>query len=247
VDTNSPGIGQVHVWRASLDLEPTPLAALAKTLSADEMERADRFYFTRDRQRFIAGRGLLRQILAEYLRSHPAQLRFTYNDYGKPDLVQSGHADALRFNLSHTNGIAVLALSRERQVGIDIETLRDDLGLLEIADNFFSRDELSRLRALPAYLQCHAFLKCWVSKEAYIKARGMGLSIPLDSFDVALNPGSPAELLATIDPSDLQKWKLEDLAVGDSYIAAIAAEGKDWIVQQRDWNGADALNCADAL
>lgn len=236
MDVLRRAIGQVHVWHASLDLEPAVFRHLENTLSVDERQRASRFYFPRDRRRFVAGRGLLRDVLARYTNSHPAELHFTYNDYGKPQLHQSERANAIRFNLSHSKGIIVLAVSRERNVGIDIETLRGDTSILDVADSFFSRNEVLRLHALPTHLRCEAFYRCWVRKEAYIKARGMGLSIPLHSFEVSLSPGSPAELLASTEPSDVSAWKLENLEVDAGYVAAVAAEGKDWTLGQRDWN-----------
>jgi len=236
MDIFNRAIGHVHVWHTRLDLEPAMLYRLESTLSADEKQRASQFYFPRDRRRFVAGRGLVRDILARYTDADPAELQFTYNDYGKPRLRQLGRADAIRFNLSHSNEIGVLAVSRERDVGIDIETLRGDTSILDVADSFFSRNEVLRLFALPKHLRCEAFYRCWVRKEAYIKARGMGLSIPLHSFEVSLSPGFPAELLASTEPSDVSAWKLENLEVDDGYIAAVAAHGKDWTLQQRGWN-----------
>ena len=240
-------IGEIHVWRAALDLDPAMLRRLAMTLSSDEKQRASNFYFNRDRERFIAGRGFLRDILSRYTNSRPADLQFVYNDYGKPEFREPGRVDAIRFNLSHSNGTAVFAVSREREIGIDIETLRDDLSILEVAASFFSRAEVLSLNALPAQLRCQAFYRCWVRKEAYVKARGMGLSVPLDSFDVSLNPGSSAALLASTEPSDVLNWGLKDLVVADGYIGAVAAEGNDWTVRQYDWDAARAPRTEEAL
>lgn len=210
---------EVHVWRAALDL-PDPLAeALGRLLSADERERAERFHFARDRRRFSAGRGLLRDILSRYLNAAPQELRFHYNAHGKPSLYGSD----LRFNLSHSGGLALFAVTVGGEVGVDVERIRPEVMQEGLARRYFSPREVTALEALPPEQQPPGFFNCWTRKEAYIKARGEGLSLPLDSFDVSLEPGKPARLLYVKDaPGEAERWSLWDLEVGAGFAAALA-------------------------
>lgn len=223
------GADEVHVWRASLNHPPHRLQQLRGTLSADEAERAARFHFERDRQHFIAARGLLREILSRYLKLSPDSLRFKYTSYGKPYLTDECGGAWLRFNVSHSGGLALYAISRERELGIDIEQIRTDIEHKQIASDFFSKQESVALHALPAHLQQEAFFLCWTRKEAYVKGIGEGLSLPLNSFDVSLTPGAPAALLAVRgDAHEAARWTLQALEPGAGYCAALVAEGRDW-------------------
>src|SRR5579863_6116720 len=213
---------EVHVWRASLDLPPAQIDSFLQTLAPDEQSRADRFYFRGDRERFIAAHGILRSILGLYLNSAPKCLSYCYGSHGKPALADQPRHDAIRFNLSHSCAIALYAVARRHEVGIDVESIRD-LEVAQIAQRFFSRRETATLSALPTDLRKHAFFLCWTRKEAYIKARGEGLSLPLDQFDVSLIPGEPAALLATRpDSSEALRWDLRELAVAPGYVGALA-------------------------
>ena len=196
------GSNEVHVWRASLDEFPSQIDIFLHTLAADEQKRAERFYFQRDRERFITAHGVLRAILGLYLNRAPKYLSFRYSSHGKPALAWESGGDAIRFNMSHSHGVALYAVTRDREVGIDVEFIRRDLAVEQIAERFFSRRETATLRALPTALREHAFFLCWTRKEAYIKARGEGLSLPLDQFDVSLIPGEPAALLSTRPDSE---------------------------------------------
>jgi 4'-phosphopantetheinyl transferase len=229
----------IHVWKLSLEVDPQRLAQLRATLAADELERADRFYFERHRVRFAAGRGLVREILAHYLDAPPARLAFAYNEYGKPTLT-GDHTGALSFNLSHSEATGLLAVSLRGELGVDLEEYRPGKGDGNVAEQYFSRREVACLRAVPAALRTRAFLNCWTRKEAYIKARGMGLSIPLDSFDVSLTPGEPATLLRTADPAERARWQLRDLALGDGLVGALVAAGSDWTFELGCWPDAQA-------
>jgi 4'-phosphopantetheinyl transferase len=228
----------IHVWQLDLEVDADRLAQLRATLAADEMERADRFYFERDRVRFAAGRGLLREILGHYLAIPPARLAFAYNQYGKPSLT-GDHTDALSFNLSHSGAMGLVAVRLCGELGVDLEEYRPGKGDGNVAEQYFSPREVVCLRAVPEALRTRAFLNCWTRKEAYIKARGMGLSIPLDSFDVTLTPGEPAALLRTADPADRNRWRLRDLALGDGLVGAIVAAGRDWTFELIRWREAD--------
>ena len=160
---------------------------------ADELVRAERFYFDEDRIHFIVGRGFLRCTLASYFGVQPKQLRFTYNAFGKPNLdLPSG--SWLKFNLSHAGKLALLAVTAGRELGVDLELIRPGMAQELIPEQFFSPSEVESLRGLPEEHQDAAFFACWTRKEAYVKAKGKGLSIPLDEFDVSLAPEYPRGL-----------------------------------------------------
>lgn len=223
------GSDEVHVWRAALDIPTQHVHALHQTLAADEIARADRFHFQRDRERFIIARGVLRAILGCYLRREPSQLRFCYNSHGKPVLAKESGGDAFRFNVSHSHRLALYAVTRGREVGVDLERIRPVPDADQIAERFFSPREVAVFRALPPRMQTPAFFSCWTRKEAYIKAKGEGLSIPLDQFDVSLAPGEPAALLHTQwDDQEASHWSLKALTPAPGYVAALAVEGHDW-------------------
>jgi 4'-phosphopantetheinyl transferase len=198
--------------------------------------RATRFYFEKDRRHFIVARGVLRAILGRYLDLAPECLSFCYSSYGKPALSGEPDLNSIRFNLSHSYGVALYAVTRGREVGIDLERIRSDLAVAQIAARFFHRREIEMLRALPGEMQNRAFFRCWTRKEAYIKARGEGLSLPLDRFDVSLDPGEPGMVDgASRDPSEASRWSLQELNPIPGYAAAVAVEGHDWHLTCWQW------------
>lgn len=220
------GANEVHVWRAYLDREPSTLQPCLDLLAPDERQRADRFRFMKDRVHFVVARAALRQILARYLGTRPQLVSFSYNKYGKPALADGSGDSPLRFNVSHSNGIALYAFTLGREVGLDIEFMRDDFAGIEIAEHFFSEGEVATLRAVPESLRTRAFFNCWARKEAYIKARGEGLSHPLHRFAVSLAPGEPPALLRTDnDPLEASRWSLLELTPSEGYVAALVVEG----------------------
>ncbi len=238
ISPRNPTLGddEVHVWRAALDVHAPHVQSLRRTLTADERARAERFYFQKDREQFIVARGLLRAILGRYLDAEPSQLRFSYSPYGKPSLAGEFNADALCFNLSHADGLALYAVTRGRQLGIDIEHVRADLADEQVAERFFSPREVAELRTFSGSMRPLAFFNCWTRKEAYIKARGEGLSLALDQFDVSLAPGGPAALLSTAgNPLEAFRWSLRELTPGAGYVAALAAEGNNWRLRSWQW------------
>jgi 4'-phosphopantetheinyl transferase len=186
----------VHVWRATLDIPLRLANTLERTLAPDEQTRAAQFRFPLLRQRFIAGRGILRAILGRYLDMPPQTIHFDYTAHGKPFLQQSEGQGWLHFNVTHAEGMALYAIACEHEVGIDIEAQRQMTDAISIAERFFSPLENQMLRALPLPEQPIAFLRCWTRKEAYIKGLGIGLALPLDQFSVTLAPHEPAQLLA---------------------------------------------------
>lgn len=223
------GEEEVHVWRAALNRNSSCIQNLQQTLAPDEQRRAERFHFRKDREHFIVARGLLRIILSRYLDVEPKQLRFCYSPYGKPALAKESGGDVLRFNLSHSHEIALYALTLQRDLGVDLEQIRTDWASEQIAAQFFAPSEVAQLRALPANLWHEAFFHCWTRKEAYIKARGEGLSLPLDKFEVSLAPGESAALLSTkSDPEEASRWSMKELRVGPDYAAALVVRGHDW-------------------
>jgi 4'-phosphopantetheinyl transferase len=217
---------EVHVWRAELGPDSPHASVYRRLLSADEVARADRFVFEKHRHDFIVSRGSLRVILASYLSVNPASLEFSYSAHGKPSLAVPG--SYLAFNASHTEGIALFAIVRSRRIGVDVEKVWDDFEPDAIAERFFSASERAALRGLNSLAKHEAFFTCWTRKEAYIKAHGEGLSLPLDQFDVSLLPDEPARLVSTRpDPAEALHWSLHALPLGPGYAAALVVETQD--------------------
>ncbi len=223
---------EVHVWRASVLQPSAAIQSWRSLLSEDEIARAERFYFEKDRRRFIVSHGLLRILLARYLNTpliSAGQLRFCQNEYGKPSLNLDKQDCALNFNLSHSGELVLFAFTYVRQIGIDIEYMRPSLDYQSLVEHYFSPLENQMLQALPVSARLEAFYQCWTRKEAYIKARGKGLSIPLDIFDVSLRPDEPAVLLnSREDPLETERWMLRALHPDPSYAAALTVEGHNW-------------------
>jgi len=200
---------------------------LAPILSAEESARAARFIFERDRARFIVAHAALRQILARHTSHNPTALIFGVEEKGKPYLAEHRQ---VRFNLSHSGTFAMVAVALDREVGVDIEHIKSERSTHAIADRFFAPTEVQDLNATPEHLRVAAFFKCWSRKEAYIKARGEGLGIALDSFAVSL--GEKAELRAA---PDRNRWSMCALQAPTGYAAALVAEGSEWHVRQFNW------------
>ena len=207
---------EFHVWRVCLDVPSITLERLLSFLSSEEKARAERFVFPRDKEHFIMARGTLRELLGRYLDEAPEKIKLWTNVWGKPSLTESGRRGAIYFNLSHSHGMAAYVFSLEGQVGIDIEKVRPEVGSEEIAQRYFSPSEIRELSSLPLELRAEGFFLCWTRKEAYIKARGEGMRIPLRSFEVSLTPGEPAVLRS----HDGEKWSLYSLTPFPDFVAA---------------------------
>lgn len=235
---------QVHVWRADLDL-PAPAVEVARqTLAPEELERAGRFRCEVDRNRYVLAHGLLRTIVGAYVGVEPRELHFCPGPHGKPYLTGPWNSDRIGFNLAHSAGLALYAVARGREVGIDLERVRADLDTGVLAEQFLSLREASSLRNLPESEQLEAFFRCWTRKEAYLKASGAGLAMSLDQFDVSLEPGEPAALLSVqADPLEACRWSLEHLEPGHGFVGALAVEGQGWHLRcgqwAADWPGGD--------
>jgi 4'-phosphopantetheinyl transferase len=229
------GPDEVHVW--SVDLDRLPEAVLGQPLSANERERGRRFRFERDRRRFVTARGLLRRLLGRYLGLEPSRLRFGYGPRGKPFLAGE---DELRFNVSHSGGLALLAFAWDRELGVDVEEEREVEEAEAIARRYFSSWEERELRLLTEVERQAAFFRCWTRKEAFIKATGDGLSRPLDAFDVTLAPGEPARLLRVEgEPEAAFRFWLEDVSPAPGFAGALAVEGREARVVRR--NGDESM------
>ncbi len=217
--------GDVHIWRTELVQPDEVLDKFWPTLDADETHRASRFHFDEHRRGFVVGRGFLRAVLSRYLDAKPERLQFAYGPYGKPALNGEHKSTRLRFNMSHSHNLALLAITADSQVGVDVEYMRADFAGADIAQRFFSRAEVATFNALAEEERVAAFFRCWTRKEAFIKATGKGMSQSLDGFDVTLAPGVAAELLR-VDQEDASRWFLCDIDAGSEYAAALAVEGR---------------------
>jgi 4'-phosphopantetheinyl transferase len=227
---------EAHVWRADLNFESAHMRALERTLSEDERARAKRFYFQQDRDRFVAARGLLRNILSLYIHRRPHQLRFSYGPYGKPALSRRHGQREIRFNVSHSHGLALYAVTRNREVGVDIERIQPHLTQQQIAERFFAPEECQRLRTLPREKQVEAFYECWTRKEAYLKVQGKSLNQPPDHLPMTLVSAPSASGPTIIDSSDeIRKWALWQLAPGAGYAGALVVEGGGKKLRRFEW------------
>jgi 4'-phosphopantetheinyl transferase len=219
----SLGTDEVHVWCAALDGMVRKLIPLAETLSASERTRAERFQFDRDRDRFIARRGLLRAVLGQYLRVDPAQIEFSYEDRGKPSPAGNVGSEPIHFSLSHSDGVALFAFTRSRPLGIDVERVRPIAEMGQVTAKFFSARENAMLNTLPAEQRIEAFFNCWTRKEAYLKATGEGIAYALPQIEVTLAPGQPAQLLSVNGDSHAARfWFLHSLAPALGFVGALA-------------------------
>lgn len=222
---------EIHLWRASLDCEAAVLRRLEAVLAPEEASRAAKFVFARDRDHFIAARGILRELLGAYLHCAAAAVAIGYGEQGKPTLGGADFREPLHFNLSHAQGLAVYAFSFGREVGVDLESIRPDFATQDIAKRFFAPEEVEELESLPPGLRALGFFLCWTRKEAYIKARGEGLQIPLDSFRVSLTPGEPESLTS----DDGARWSLRAFYPAEGFAGAVVGEGQDWKLRYWDW------------
>lgn len=215
-----PPLGEVHIWHWAPVCPPSEVDELWNILAENERERAQRYRFPKHRNEFVINRARVRGILARYVAKAPQDLVFEYSPHGKPSLEG---VQGWRFNLSHTEGLAALAVVQGREIGIDVERIRPQSDARRIAERFFSVPERQSLQAFSGDALDHAFFRCWTRKECYIKAKGEGLSLPLHQFDVSLGEGEPAMLLSTRpDPKEAEEWVMYDLALKPGYAAALA-------------------------
>lgn len=212
----------VDLWRVDLDATATAEPRWRAVLSVDEIQRAQRFHFDRDRSHYCAARGLLRIVLSAYLAARPEDIRFRYLEKGKPELAEPGDASGVTFNVSHSGGIAFFGFTRGRPIGVDVEKIRADFDTDAIARRFFSTREQEQLAALPREQRHRAFFRCWTLKESFIKALGEGLSHPLHQFDVTLDRDSPISLTTRPDASEADRWRLQLVDLGPDHAGAFS-------------------------
>ncbi len=229
-------MAEVHVWQAVLDNDALSVEGYLESylaiLSEDEVARANRFHFKRDRTRFAATRGILRKLLARYLDRDPALLCFAYNENGRPALAGEDPG-AVEFNLSHSHDRVLYAFTTGRRIGVDIERIRADASDRKIAERFFSKKEAASLAALPEAERSRAFFRYWTAKEAYIKARGEGLPSGLPKTEVELGPDGEVVALGSADADgEGNRWSVHTVDVGLQYAAALAIEGESLLVRR---------------
>ncbi len=224
--------GEVHLWRVDLAAVAAGEQRWTQLLSEDERIRAARFHFSRDRQHFTATRALLRMILSSYVGADPKELRFRYSDKEKPSLISEPAENVVEFNVSHSGTIALLVFARGHALGVDVEQMRRDFDHEAIAARFFSENERTQLAALAPAERHSGFFRCWTRKEAYVKAVGTGLSLPLHQFDVSLKPGEENALLCTRpDGAEAALWSMREIPAGDGYVAALCVRGHGWTLK----------------
>jgi 4'-phosphopantetheinyl transferase len=225
-------VDRVDVWRVQLD-ESADVIPEARILSLNELVRASRFRFKRDRLRFVRCRSVLRLLLGRYLQTPASEIRFAYQRSGKPELATEQNRLGLRFNVSHSTEIALLAFVVGHRLGVDVEKIRVDVDIAALAEQFFSARERAGLGALPEELQLPAFFACWTRKESFIKATGDGLSLPLSEFSVTTHPDLEPhleELRGNVEAR--RQWFLADLSVHQGYRAALTVEGATFAIER---------------
>ena len=214
---------EIHIWKADLDELSCKLICMDNILSKYEKEKAGRYFFAKDANRFITARSVLRILLGRYLDYSPTQINFAFNEFGKPFLDHGTAGVQIHFNVSHSNRFALFAIGKQEELGVDIEMHRLDFSSHAIANRFFSPTEIDSLKELDKLEFCQAFFNCWTRKEAYIKAKGLGLSLGLDSFAVETgNVPSPKLMISEFYPDDTYVYSFRSFEPAHRYSAALA-------------------------
>jgi len=225
--------GEVHVWHTELTTGETVLTDARRMLSDDERERASRFRLPGLENTFTAAHAFLRQVLGAYLAVEPADVRFRYTVLGKPELADCSD---LGFNLSHSGHLGAIAVARRRAVGIDIEIFRDNLDVMDLARRFFAPGEWKRIEALPLEQRPPLFFTLWTCKEAYLKARGIGLTGALDDFEVSPSNETDCVEFRSLSAGDIGIWTLRRLHLDSRAAAAVAVEGCGLRIRCAPWS-----------
>src|SRR3972149_10251085 len=224
--------GEVHVWLVRADDAALGMACCENLLATAERERAARFKFEKDRRLYTVAHAALRSLLAGYLNVAPGDLEFEIGPRGKPRLAPTFNKDSLEFNLSHSSEVALIAMNREREIGVDVEQVKKEFAFAEVAERCFTTREVSAIRALPEDLQRRAFYQCWTSKEAFLKAKGVGLSGELDEVEILIGDKGRVQVKST-----LPGWYLSELSPCDGYVGAVALEGYECDIRCYQWPG----------
>jgi 4'-phosphopantetheinyl transferase len=216
----------ISVWRVDLESPESEIEVAAGILSSDEQRRAKRFHRVSDRKHFIVARAALRLILTRYLNVDPRQISFDYNAFGKPRLKDGARYPDLRFSLAHSGGVALYAFAIGREIGVDLELIEPDFATMNLARSVFAPEEVTALSALRNEDFVGGFYRCWTRKEGYVKAKGLGLSLPLKAFVVSVAPPNKTPLLV-VDRNEIGeqiRWMLVDVIMGEDFAASLALE-----------------------
>lgn len=228
-------IGRIDVWKVRLD-EPAKSRSDTGILAPDEVARASRFHFEKDQIHFIRCRSALRGLLADYLVIPAPEIRFEYLTGGKPQLAPEQNPRALQFNVSHSAGVALIAVGSEGRLGVDIEKIRNNTDTTSLAERFFSLRERAGLKALPDHLRVPGFFACWTRKEAFLKATGNGLSFPLADFSVSTHPDlDPVLHDISGNAEGGKQWFLADLSAAEGYRATVAVDAPFSRLETYSW------------
>jgi 4'-phosphopantetheinyl transferase len=227
---------EIHLWRAPLDLAQSRAVVLQAILNAEEQARASRFRFDRPRCDFIIARSVLRIILSRYLDIDPRHLEFQYGAHGKPELAVP-QQKWLQFSLAHSGGWVLYGMACERPIGIDLEEIRPVASLEKLVEQFFAPAEYAVFAGLPWQQKLSSFYSAWTRKEAYVKARGLGMSLPLNQYAVTVAPETvPALIIDEKGPVSEDLWSFLDVEVAPGYAAALAVRGSMEYVSQWHWH-----------
>ena len=223
----------VDIWSIDTAKFPNDLTSYFQLLSQEEQLRSQRFKFEKDQRLNILARSGLRVLAAQYLNCTPVSIQMGYEEYDKPYFLDYPE---LKFNVSHSGEMIVLAFIQQFELGVDVEYIKTDFEVMDIADNFFALDEIEKLKEVEKELQFEAFYRCWTRKEAFIKAKGSGLSFPLADFSVSI--GEKAKLLATRwDADEKNEWSLSSFMPKNGYVGALAVHGPVKTIKYHEWTG----------
>jgi 4'-phosphopantetheinyl transferase len=227
---------EIHIWCALLDQPACLVKKVVCSLSIDEKARAGRFYFEEDRKRFIVRHGILRMILGYYLRVEASELRFCYGRNGKPRLADTFGNKIINFSTSRSEGLVIYGFTRNGELGVDVEYVRDIPEMDQIVKVIFSERETQVYRALPEHLKRDVLFTCWTRKEAFVKATGEGLSRPLDKFELTVDPVEPVRLLRINgDSRSACRWSIHDLKPASGFTGAVAVETRNLRLRCLQW------------
>lgn len=225
---------EVNIWFIKVDFDADQTKYYESILAVDENEKANRFKFEKDKIVYQTARGILRLLSGKYLNLNPKEIQFEYNEYGKPFYKAN---KPLKFNVSHSGERIVIAFILNHEIGVDIEKIKNDFDVLELAQNFFSATEIVALESQPKEELPKAFYRCWTRKEAFIKAEGSGLSFPLDKFAVTLDDDIEAELLETQwNPAEKNEWQLFSFIPAKGYLGALAVANTSAKISYHNWD-----------
>ena len=230
--------GEVHVWLANLELEIYAMPKFLRDLSLTERTRAQRLQFDHDRRRFVIAKGLLRNLLGGYMGMKPNEIQFTMGPSGKPEIaqrLQTSH-DPIHFNQAHSGHLGIYAFCRNRRVGVDIEEVRPFPDMDQIASLLFSTQEMAVFQSLSTKERQRAFFSAWTHKEAFVKALGKGLTLPLNHFEMSRAHGSLSRIVQNHDHSAKSlEWFVKDIPVSTQFSAAVCVEGEGWQLRCLKW------------